>query len=275
MSVPGGYRHREPIPAAPFVAWCEQRRAQIARSLDQWPGLTHGAAEESNPLFRLLAELGWADEAGHRRYHRWTHDLRRGVVERRVVEDALLSAGVDFYDLYPDLDVDSGPVRPLGIGGFMTEREILAAHAVYVRGQLTIGDLADRLWERFGYASPAACDWSLRHAWRARGLSRRRCAATRDDGAVCGGLPLKGMDVCAAHSGRRPGWVASEDLIACARARHEAGEPFLWIARGLLARTPLRHPTDLACRLASIARAQGWHGTSDPRALSVAGGRER
>jgi len=101
-------RLKEPIDVAPFLAWCANRETRIRRELGSEHGIADG--KQTNHRERLVTELGWTIEAGTRRLHRWTHpdqgDGFSGLVERAVIEDALHHAGVQFADVYPDLDDD-------------------------------------------------------------------------------------------------------------------------------------------------------------------------
>lgn len=82
------YPAAEALPAAPFVDWVQAR-------LDARRG-------DEDAVWRLLGELGWADEAGMRRLHHWRFEVQ--VVNRRALEDALDNAGVGFWEIYPDPD---------------------------------------------------------------------------------------------------------------------------------------------------------------------------
>lgn len=87
----------EPIPARPFLIWFDSRRAALERG-----------GQVDDPNMEALRLIGWADDAGVRRMFRWGQTSviekgrRRGrsdLVERDDVETALISAGLQLYDL--------------------------------------------------------------------------------------------------------------------------------------------------------------------------------
>ena len=106
---------RDPIPAQPFLDWCERRRKQIERELNCVPAIKTASGRNDfgafcGPNTRLVMELGWGDrlDTGARRLHRIRYgdagNAPSGVVSRALVEDALWRAGVAFEDVYPDVD---------------------------------------------------------------------------------------------------------------------------------------------------------------------------
>lgn len=102
-------RFFDPVPLAPFLAWAQQRQAQIGRELDAYPALGETNRLGSHTggggcaLERLCADLGWPGESGKRKLHRWRCENLSGTAERLGIETALHHAGVDFEAIYPDL----------------------------------------------------------------------------------------------------------------------------------------------------------------------------
>lgn len=205
-------RMGEPIPLKPFLDWCDKREAQLRAELDAYPAINGGGTGANppgiNPHVRLMVELGWDDAAGHRRLSRWRLDSVTGMGSRELIERALDHAGVPIEDLYPDLAVEVGELRsgycqpckldvlttndlcpwcdePVlskrprnshdrkGQGRKMTDEQIRAAHVIYQQQKLSYSDLAELLWQRFGYASKASCESGLRVGFKALGLPRR------------------------------------------------------------------------------------------------------
>lgn len=204
---------REPIPVAPFLAWAQRREQQIRREIDHYPAISgsrDGGVEARGPMNidprgRLVMELGWDADSGTRLLFRWQHETPSGLVERARVEEALFCAGVDFYELYPDMapsnepadrfcprcrhvvpTVDmhcawcNGPVNErryysvsrIGTGSKMTDAQIRAAHVIYASG-VTLQRVAEMIWENYGYASVESCATGLHKAWHLRGLPQR------------------------------------------------------------------------------------------------------
>lgn len=253
-------RLREPIPCAPFLDWCAQREARIRADLDNYPRIDSGLPTDFNPHYRMLATIGWGDDNGARRYHRWRDENTTGLVERADVEEALFTAGVDFYhkDLYPDAPRPSVVVR-LDQGARMTQGQLIAAHTVYMRGRLTISDVADLIWQRYGYANPEAARCAIRRGWRHLDLPRRQCIDTTAAGR-CRKHPMSASDLCAKHDTTITfGWQPPAALIQQARDMYKDGIAFKSIGRLLIDQTPWQHPTYVAKRLAAIARDQGWN----------------
>ncbi len=220
---------REPLDVAPFLAWCDRREQQIRRELDAWPAI--GVRQNISVQDRLVAELGWDISPGIRRLHRWRREVTH--VERATVEEALFHAGADFETLYPDLE-PKGPGDRLGQGRLMTNDELRAAHVIYLRAQLSLRQLGDLLWERYGYANAASCASQIQRGFANLGLPRRtptegqhlthmthgltvggkvaplykrhvklgrhgQCSADRKDGERCPRAAQPGGDVCGYH----------------------------------------------------------------------------
>jgi len=208
-------RLREPIPIEPFLTWLALREREIGREIDR-SNLqisaskrtgSNTAARPQRATDQLLYEIGWEPAMGERKLFRWINDEHRTHIERAVVEDALHHAGVELYDIYPDLEppgqgrdaycptcradvyaTDSGcpwcenPVldqrpigsRPrLGQGRKMTDQQVRAAHVIYQQTGLSVRRLAELLYERHGYKSASACATSLNKAFVSLGLERR------------------------------------------------------------------------------------------------------
>jgi hypothetical protein len=249
---------REPLPVGPFLWWCHRRMEQIEREFD--PLCRGGVAQSDAVQGRLLLEIGWAGEWDSRRLYRWAFETSSGVVERGTVEDALDHAGVDFYRVYWSV---KPPTRNGGrwrVGRRMTDAQVVAAHVVYTRGKLTVREVAELIFERYGHASPGAADAALRLAWTRLGLPLRSCTGRKPNGDACGKAPQSGHDQCSQHLGR--GWRLPESLLTQARARHGQGESFIVLAVALQDQTPYRSAKWLAMQLASIAASEGWHQTA-------------
>lgn len=244
---------KEPIAVQPFLDWCQQREEQIDRELDVWPGISRDFGEGCGPRARLLAEIGWLGEHDARRYYRWRHDLQSGLVERGMVEDALDHAGVDFYDVYPDIPRSASVGCKVGEGRRMTDAQVLAAHRVYWDGRLSVRQVSDLLWERYGYASVESCASQLRCAFVALGLPRRsveeaNLIAHRKHGLAVGGRDGSGYRRYLNLTRYGPCQAIRGDGSACVRAA-KAGTQFCG----------LHQPEEMARRAAQIAvvNAQG------------------
>lgn len=210
-------RLREPIDFRPFLVWCVLRERAITREIDRSTlqirgdkgNNSHSAARPDSPSGRLLDEIGWDRESGARRLFRWCNEpSTSGQVERAVIEDALHHAGVDFYDVYPDLEPDVTSLRDgyclacrddvttadgrcpwcdgevdarrphgsharMGAGCRMTDAQVRAAHVIYQQRGLNLNELGMLLHERFGYATHKSCGIALRRAFIRLGLPRR------------------------------------------------------------------------------------------------------
>jgi hypothetical protein len=235
------HKIREPLEVKPFLDWAARREQVLEVQYSD------RAEDGKGGLHRLLEEIGWSDPSGHKRMYRWRHELRRGIVERATVEDALHHAGYLFSDVYPDVELPSSSTdRRYTPQRLMTDDQVVAAHTVYVKAKLTMLEVANLLWEKYGYVSPTACRKALSVAFRALALPSRRCTATARSGEVCGGPPGSGLDVCLMHAEegaavmafemqRRGGsegrWPVPEYVVAEARTmREEWGMPFTKIA---------------------------------------------
>lgn len=102
----------DPIEAAPFVAWLKAEIEQLERSTDP-----------VNAAARALARIGWDDDAGKRRWHRWRFEVMvtSRVVDRAAIEEALTEAGMAVGDLYPE-DATEVELRPDAWCGACAER---------------------------------------------------------------------------------------------------------------------------------------------------------
>jgi hypothetical protein len=108
------YKGGEYVPAQPFADWIN---ARVASYQAQETGM---AAHQLTAVKRTAEDLGWGShDGGIRKLYRYRHMLRtvggggsraRAVAQRDiptdkfprpVVEDALFTAGVDFYEMYP------------------------------------------------------------------------------------------------------------------------------------------------------------------------------
>ena len=270
-------RMREPIPVQPFLDWCERREREIKATLDSNSGLQGDASHDIHPRQRLLAEIGWDDDAGFRRMRRWRNESLSGLVERADVEDALDTAGIPFDLIYPLEAAKTRKLRiRLGENRRMTDDEVIAAHTVYMRGRMTTTTLSELIYERFGYYNAPACAKSLSVAFRGLGLPVRQCAGKTAAGLPCQRRPGDGIDFCPEHAGdlrpseiggRRSGMLRSArayrmppELLERARVLHlEKGLPLKEVGRVLLPLVPWRSADHLAQRIADVAHAEGWH----------------
>lgn len=214
-----------------------------------------------DPAARLVMSFGWDPDHGLRRLNRWRNpaqgDGHSGWVDRAEIEDALRSAGSDIHEVYPDVPPPPPYHSRFGIGRYMTDRELVMAHTVYVRGKLTTAEVAELVHDRFGYKSASSAHQALRIGWRALGLEQRRCSAiTVKHGGQCHLHPLHGVDHCVSH---RPGWSMPPALVKQAVALHATGLSFNELGKRLIDQTPWSNPHYLSLQLARVAGEQGWH----------------
>lgn len=248
---------REPLPVDPFLQWAAAREQEIGQPA-------------------LITEIGWHPDNGARLLYRWRTERIGGVVERATVEDALHRADVDFHHIYPNREPAIVYIHEPGVQRLMTDKQVVAAHTLYVRRKMTMITLADLLWERYGYRSSASCSKAISIAFSGLGLPARQCSGTRRDGLRCTRPPCAGVDLCPEHRpGRRPShiggrassfvtaeraWHPSPDLIAKACRLHvDEGVSFRQLGVRLLDEVPIKSADHLAHRLAAIAARDGWH----------------
>jgi hypothetical protein len=259
-----GRMPKEPIPVTPFLKFCEQREAQLKRELDEYPAICHRDLALPGSRARLVLSLGWEVDTGTRKLNRWANpdqgDGHSGWVDRAEIEDALRYAGVDFYDIYPDVPPPRSYYPAFDCNRLMTEAQLIAAHTIYVRAKMTVREIAAPIKERFGYRSLQTADVALRSGWRSLGLPLRRCAATTRRGGHCHGYPLSGVDHCRSH--RDLAWPIPAELLREARLMHERGMFFYEIGAALLSRTPYRDASWFTDRLSRLALSEGWHRTA-------------
>jgi hypothetical protein len=258
---------QNPIPTTQFISWFDQRAQEIMRGADPYRYPTH-TQREQYAKHRVLVNLGWDDEAGSgaRRVIRWRNDSLTGMVERAQIEDALHRAGVRFYDVYPDLEIKdrgSGIGDRVGQGRLLTDRQVEAAHVLYVRQKMTGKTLAALLWERFGYASQESCRRALLKAFKKLALPLRECAAITLDGGRCGKVPAHGSDHCVKHGESDPRrFVVDPVAKEQVRGLVEGGSSFWGACRELedvLPWSGRNAAKNAAVKLARIAEAEGWH----------------
>lgn len=103
--------HRGPkIPLAPLTAWCHEqveiaarRRAHLDPSrTNRLYGPTAELADRLGIQVRVLNRLMRGVYAGCQDGHKG--EFPTDTIARYYVEDLLVRAGVDFYDLYPELE---------------------------------------------------------------------------------------------------------------------------------------------------------------------------
>lgn len=121
-------------------------------------------------VFRAYADRHGVDvETARRRLERLPDPVPLGVAD-----DWLVALGLHLEDLPRPPEVE-GPRRTGGRrrgAGLLSEAQVRACHALYQRG-LSVRQVAERVWERAGYATPASCAESLQHMFARRGLPRR------------------------------------------------------------------------------------------------------
>lgn len=108
--------HRGPrIPIAPIRDWVnEQIRAEANRQMLSvaWGAGVPGIVQEVGPVTQIAARLGVHIRCLNRIKRGMYAGARNGVkgeyptdtISRYYVEDMLTRAGVDFYDIYPELE---------------------------------------------------------------------------------------------------------------------------------------------------------------------------
>lgn len=64
---------------------------------------------------------------------------------------------------------------------FLTTEQIAAAYVLYDRQRLSINEIADKLWQRYGYKSPNVCRTALQRAFHAEGFRLR----TKSEARMC------------------------------------------------------------------------------------------
>jgi hypothetical protein len=252
--------HKEPLAVAPFLEWCDKRETQIRRDLDNLPGLRSFKLNDDAGS-RLVMELGWDVESGQRRLRRWRHETLSGLIGREVIEEALFCAGVPFEEIYPDEPTPPRVAVRLGQGSRMTQPQLVAAHTVYMRANMTMNDVAALIWQRYGYANPEAARHALTRGWRSLGLQvRRQCTQITADGERCDKAPLSGQEHCFKHDKKTQTWQMPRELTERARALHvEEGLTLNAIGALLVDETPWQTWKYAARRIAIIAHEQGWH----------------
>ena len=96
----GTRRIPDPVPVAPFIAWCDKRKEHYRRE-GGYP-LTGGG--RTNYGERVVLDLGWEPDNGVRRLSRWSNsdqaNPHSGFADRDVIETALRHAGVRYEDVY-------------------------------------------------------------------------------------------------------------------------------------------------------------------------------
>lgn len=124
----------------------------------------------------LSARTGTSADAWYRRLRRVEQS---GQVDLGVADLVLVELDLSLDDL--GLPVEPAPARsrgggkPAGVYGKMTDAQVRACHVLYAQG-LSMRQVADRVWERAGYASSAGCARSLSDQFVRLGLPRRSVA---------------------------------------------------------------------------------------------------
>lgn len=215
---------------APMRRWLLTRLEEFQREESNLPTDAAGAGSVQTPNQRLLVLFGWDPDgkgSGARRLHRWLNEVE--VLDRRDVEEALLAADVDPGEVYPELAVDvavepdaycgmcredvtpidgvcpwcDAPVgvRPahskarVGQNRLMTDAQLRAAYEIYRREGLSLRALAERIFERYGYANADSCSKALGEGFKHMSLEARdRIEATRAACTVHGRAPRRRED---------------------------------------------------------------------------------
>lgn len=63
--------------------------------------------------------------------------------------------------------------KPKGKHARVTDEQLKVLHRVYVERRVSVRQIAGQVWEKLGYASPAACATSLHHLFQDRGYKLR------------------------------------------------------------------------------------------------------
>ena len=164
------YKAHERIAVAPFLDWFDGRVAMLHRENNAHPLITQGVPFDA--LARAVSDLGWERDAGERRIYRWR---QVDSVVRYAVEDALDHAGGLFGVVYPDAPVSTGPndMGRIGVGRYMTDAQVRAAHVLYERTGQSLAQLGELLYKRLGYYSALSCTSALNRAFVHMDLPRR------------------------------------------------------------------------------------------------------
>jgi hypothetical protein len=182
---------KDPVYVGPFVVWSFEFEARLAHEFD-------------HPVEMVATRLGWDLHAGVRRLFR--HRSGEQIwAERLDLIEALDNAGADWWEFYdePEGQVSDrycpkcletvtvasdqlcpwcesptkakkrGGGKPMGVYGYMDERQVRAAYQLYCDQGLSIRALADLVWEQFGYNSRDACKSALFSYFKRRGLRLR------------------------------------------------------------------------------------------------------
>lgn len=204
----------------------------------------------------LSARTGISADAWYRRVRRAEAS---GQVDLGIADTILVELDLSLDDLDP---VDEKPParrrgggKPSGVYGKLTDAQVRACHVLYEQG-LSMRQVADRVWERAGYASAAGCARALSEQFIRLGLPRRdRIEATK--------LRCTKHGLASKH-GRRPGYQAY-------RRRVLAGIPDQPPCAGTTsAGKPCRHPAVRGSRFCMVHEP----GRAEEFAAHLARGRE-
>lgn len=115
--------------------------------------------------------LGMAGDSARRH---WSTCVERGEISLRFADAICLALGLPLNEIAP-LAAEPrrrGGGKPAGKYGYLSEPQIRACHALYMRG-LSIRRVAERIWSRTQYSSVRSCANGLHHHFTRLGLPRR------------------------------------------------------------------------------------------------------
>lgn len=211
----------EQLSPHPFRQWCAWRIDPLNWDQEDSP------AVEDSAVSQLAFDLG----VGERKLHRWRNENKS--LERIEVEEALDRADVLFWEVYPDHEDPKGAASTPGAAARLSDEQLIELHAVHGRG-VPIKVLAERVWERAGYAHWRSAEDSIRRGFRRLGLRTkgpwgphyvpedRRCIAAIRTGDQCRQAALLGADRCFRHdpSTRQASLEALERSVETRMANH-------------------------------------------------------
>lgn len=224
MSWPQGPR----IPAEPFVTWLHGELERLRH--DQTIAHTEQSAHKP-PVNQALADrLGISARRLHDYLHR-VGDEQPDTVFRSRVEDMLENAGLQLWEVYPDLiddvelepdaycercrdtvspigglcpwcDSETGPLRRGGwkrpdiAGSRYTDAQLRVMHIVHIEQGVSINELGRQTFAKVGYKNYQSAARAIGTAWSGLGLAARdRIEATVLVSTIHGRAPRHGSRV--------------------------------------------------------------------------------
>jgi hypothetical protein len=181
----------EQLDPQPFRDWVDERLGENA--------------EDEATVKQLAFDLGLGD----RKLLRWRKENRH--LERIEVEEALHHADVQFWEVYPDLELKvPSPDNPSWFVSKLSDEQVLELHAINVAGA-SVREIARRIWVKAGYKSAEAAAFGIRTGFRRLGLKSvvrhpthlatvPQCGLPTGAGTPCRNIPMAGRDLCWTHS---------------------------------------------------------------------------